>query len=161
MQCIRHGGWFGTAICSLALITTGALTVANAGQTQDANRKIVLAFTKAMQEQNLAVAVSYITDGYIQHNPNVPTGKAGYLEFFTPRWKDGPKPSAPTLANPPVLSLAEGDEVVLVFKNTQPDPVDPNKSYDNFSFDAYRLEHGKIAEHWDGGLKRPPAPKPP
>jgi predicted SnoaL-like aldol condensation-catalyzing enzyme len=134
--------------------------VSQAASQKSSNTKTALALTKAMQEQNVALASSYLTDGYIQHNPNVPTGKDGYVKFFSNIWKSGPKPASATLANPPVFIVAQGDKVVLIFKNPLPDPAAPGKTYDSFNFDAYRFENGKIAEHWDGYLKRPAGPPP-
>jgi predicted SnoaL-like aldol condensation-catalyzing enzyme len=31
-----------------------------------------------------------------------------------------------------------------------PDPRDPGKTYRSYWFDMWRVEDGKLAEHWDG-----------
>ncbi len=44
--------------------------------------------------------------------------------------------------------------VVLSFVREGPDPKDPTKKYTTTWFDMFRLEGGKIAEHWDGAQKQ-------
>lgn len=121
------------------------------------NRQLVLSLTQAMADNDVDLASSYLADGYIQHNPIVPTGKAGFVGFFG-KIRAGQKQAAHALDNPPVEIVAEGDLVMAIFKHATPDPVDPSKSYDSFSFDAYRVTNDKITEHWDNFLRRAPAP---
>jgi predicted SnoaL-like aldol condensation-catalyzing enzyme len=49
---------------------------------------------------------------------------------------------------------AEGDLVVLSFVRELADPKDPAKKYTTTWFDMFRIEGGKIAEHWDGAQKQ-------
>ena len=133
----------------LAAVAGVAAAEDNLNPTERENKALVLAFTKAMQERNVPAAATYLEDGYIQHNPMVPTGKAGFVKFFSGLWKDGPLPAKETFANPPVLVVTEGDVVMLMFKRVTPEPADPGKTYDSFWFDAYRVAGNKIAEHWD------------
>jgi predicted SnoaL-like aldol condensation-catalyzing enzyme len=49
-----------------------------------------------------------------------------------------------------VLNTAEGDYVCLVLKADLPDPDQPAANYQAFTFSAFRISGGKIAEHWDG-----------
>lgn len=86
-----------------------------------------------------------LTDDYIQHNPGVPTGKAALLEV------------APALKEAEFKTtvhriITEGDLVVV------------HSTFDNaelfgaptlVSFDVFRAEDGKAAEHWDN-LQAPP-----
>ena len=119
---------------------------------EKANVEAALGLTAAMAAKDVARAASYLDDGYIQHNPNVPTGKAGFVGFFTPRWKDQ-KPAEPEM---PAVTVAKGDLVTFLFRRPRPEPADPSKTYDSFAFDAYRVKGGKIVEHWDGGVKAAP-----
>ena len=128
--------------------------------TEQANKQLVLALTKAMQEHNVPLAASYLEDNYIQHNPMVPTGKAGFAGFFSKLWKDGPLPAKNTLPNPPALVVTEGDIVMLMFKRATPEPSDPSRTYDSFWFDAYRVAGDKIVEHWDPLTKPPVGARP-
>ena len=52
-----------------------------------------------------------------------------------------------------VTLIAEGDLVILAFRRELPDPRSPGKTYTTTWFDMFRIEDGKIVEHWDYGTK--------
>jgi predicted SnoaL-like aldol condensation-catalyzing enzyme len=117
------------------------------------NKKIVYDFWRSVLEGgHLELAPQYMTETYIQHNPNVPTGRQGFLDFFGKFAK--PQPIADTIKAPIIALVAEGDRVVLSFKQVNPDPIDPTKHYTTTWFDMLRIENGKVAEHWDSALKQ-------
>ena len=60
----------------------------------------------------------------------------------------------PRLAAPLASILADGDLVTLVFVRELPEPSDATKKYSTTWFDMFRLENGRIAEHWDPAVKR-------
>ena len=93
-----------------------------------------------------------MAEGYIQHNPNVPTGRAAFIDFFSKNV--APQPIEPRVKAPLVAILADGDLVVLAFAREAVDPKDSAKKYTTTWFDMFRLEGGKIAEHWDPATKR-------
>jgi len=118
-----------------------------------ANKRIVYDFWREVFEgRHMDLAEKYMAEGYIQHNPNVPTGRAAFVEFFSKL--SGPKPIEAQVKAPLVALVAEGDFVVLSFVRELPDPKDPAKKYTTTWFDMFRLEGGKIAEHWDGAQKQ-------
>ncbi|MBK8483008.1 MAG: nuclear transport factor 2 family protein [Saprospiraceae bacterium] len=89
---------------------------------------------------------NYFATNYIQHSPNVPNGIAWMAMF-----PDG-TPFYSSLkfvygAGNFVLAMSEGLEFV---NNT---PTGNKKAY----FDLFRIENGKIAEHWDAVSVIPPA----
>lgn len=103
---------------------------------------------------HLDQAPKYQAEDYIQHNPNVNTGRAGFVEFFGKFSK--PKDPIPAkLANPPVVTGARGDFVWLIFETESKDPRDPSKTYHSNSFDVLRIQNGKVQEHWDSAMKNP------
>jgi len=105
-----------------------------------------------IQNRQLDQAPKYQAEDYIQHNPNVPTGRAGFVEFFSKL----PKPQGvdpAKLANPPVVMGAKGDFVWLIFETESKDPRDPSKTYHSNSFDVIRIQNGKVQEHWDSAMK--------
>jgi predicted SnoaL-like aldol condensation-catalyzing enzyme len=147
-----------TLIVSAAWYGGAAAAAERVGAAQlEKNKQLVLALTQAMADKDVDLASSYLADGYVQHNPMVPTGKAGFVGFFSKVWQ-GQKQAVHPLENPPVEIIAEGDLVMAIFKHATPDPVDPSQSYESFSFDAYRVTNGKVSEHWDNFLRRAPAP---
>ncbi len=119
----------------------------------EANKKLVLDFDRLVfQAQNPEAARNFLAEDYKQHNPQVPNGRDGFVTFFKRIWPE-PKPVEATLAHPPVFIIAEGDLVTEVRSVSRPDPEDKSKTYESFSFDAYRIKDGKFIEHWDGALK--------
>jgi len=116
------------------------------------NKKIVYDFWRSVLEGgHLELAPQYMLETYIQHNPNVPTGRQGFIDFFSKFAKA--RPIVDTIQGPLIAIVAEGDRVVLSFKATHRDPKDPARTYTTTSFEMLRVENGKVAEHWDSALK--------
>jgi predicted SnoaL-like aldol condensation-catalyzing enzyme len=107
-----------------------------------------------IQNRQLGQASKYQAENYIQHNPNVNTGRAAFVEFFGKLPKP-PHPSPTSLDNPPVVMGAKGDYVWLIFETEQPDPRDATKTYHSNSFEMIRIQDGKVQEHWDSAQKMP------
>ncbi len=116
------------------------------------NKKIVYDFWRSVLEGgHLELAPQFMLETYIQHNPNVPTGRQGFIDFFSKFAKA--RPIVDTIQGPLIAIVAEGDRVVLSFKSVHPDPKDATKKYTTTWFDMLRVENGKVAEHWDSALK--------
>ncbi|MGZ3873850.1 MAG: nuclear transport factor 2 family protein [Mucilaginibacter sp.] len=116
------------------------------------NKKLVYDFWRSVLEGgHLELAPQYMLETYIQHNPNVPTGRKGFIDFFSRFAKA--RPIVDTVQGPLIAIVAEADRVVLSFKYVHPDPKDPAKTYTTTSFEMLRIENGKVAEHWDSALK--------
>lgn len=117
------------------------------------NKRLVYDFWREVFEAgHLELAGKYLAETYIQHNPNVATGRAAFVEFFGKIKK--PKPIEDKVTAPLVAIAAEGDLVILSFVREYADPKDPSKKYTTTWFDMFRIENGKIAEHWDPALKQ-------
>ena len=95
------------------------------------------------------LADQYLTERYIQHNPNAASGRAGVVKFFTEVLKVKPKPIPEKMATKVVSVVAEGDLVVVAFVREVKDAKDPAKSYTTTWFDMWRFKDGKADEHWD------------
>ncbi len=119
-----------------------------------ANKRLVYDFWREVFEGgHMEFADKYLTDSYLQHNPNVPTGRAAFVEFFAKFRK--PRPIEDRIVGPLVSITAERDLVTLSFVREYPDPKDPSRKYTTTWFDMFRIENGKIAEHWDPAQKQP------
>lgn len=139
----------------------------------EANKQLVLKFfaTSVGEERK-----KMLTDDYIQHNPRF----VGLTGMHGPQaWLDAAniargkiRVTDPDfrLSGTPVIMMAEGDLVTLIFKAVLPDPDDPTKTYEAFNFETLRIRDGKLAEHWDAlklekgwkdGLNAPPQPAAP
>ena len=118
-----------------------------------ANKKLVFDFWREVFEAgHMDLADRYMAETYVQHNPNVPTGRAAFVAFFTQFVK--PKAIQPRIAAPLVSIVAERDLVILSFVRETRDPKDPAKKATTTWFDMFRIENGKIAEHWDCAPKQ-------
>ena len=116
------------------------------------NKKLVYDMWREFLEAgHFEFAEKYFTETYMQHNPNVPTGRKALVDFFSKFSQ--PKPIADTIKAPLVAIVAEGDLVILSFVRELPSPSDSTKKYTTTWFDLFRIENGKIAEHWDTAEK--------
>lgn len=151
-----------TLAVALPLAAHGQVA-AEAGRNQDAllkssdphlaaNKRLVFDFWRSVLEGgHLELTDKYLAESYIQHNPSVPTGRAGFVKFFSAFSK--PSPIEAHIKAPLVSIVAERDMVVLSFVKHLPDPKDARKTYTTTAFDMFRVENGKIAEHWDAQTK--------
>jgi predicted SnoaL-like aldol condensation-catalyzing enzyme len=140
-----------------------AFTLPLAGQSQNptpleqANLKLVLDWWReVITFRHVELAPNYAHEDLIQHNPNFPNGLAALRKAFGARPPANPIPATLPPQNAPVVSFAKGDYVVLIFEREETAPADPSKKYKYNTFDLFRIEDGKIKEHWDGAMKSMP-----
>ena len=115
-----------------------------------ANKKLVFDFWReVLQARQVERAPLYLAEDYIQHNPNVATGRAAFMEFFG---QSAPQPVKETIDDL-VRIVAEDDVVVLAFRRELPDLAREGQTYTTTWFDMFRIADGKIVEHWDYGTK--------
>ena len=119
-----------------------------------ANKQVAYHIQKDLLEAgHWAEAGQWLTDRYIQHNPNAASGLNGVVAFFTQTLKVQPKPIAAKISTPIVAVTAEGDLVTIIRPYVVKDPKDPTKTYTTTWFDTWRIVNGKADEHWDSALK--------
>ena len=113
-----------------------------------ANKKLVFDMYRAIVNGgHYEMAEKYFTKGYVQHNPNVATGREALVEYIK---KTRPVRPIPDQIGFPVISIiAEGDMVLVASVEYANDPENPGTQYTTTHFDMYRIEKGLIAEHWD------------
>lgn len=115
------------------------------------NKKLVETLIKTVfQDHDFSKLDEIMRDDYIQHNPDVPQGKAGFKKFFEQMFG-----AMPDFRYTVKKIVAEGD-IVMTYSTTTAthlgewlgNPPTGNKL--NFDVvDIFRIEDGKIAEHWD------------
>lgn len=121
--------------------TAAKPAVAKGSSLAHANRDLVLkAYQELFGNHDLTALDRYWTKDYIQHNPTMTDGTEGVKQFVQ---KLG-------LQNTPKFKVeflrvaAEGD---LVFVQTRQPRM--GESPEMVIVDIFRVEKGKIAEHWD------------
>ncbi len=130
---------FITTLIAFAPAAHAAGCGANAGQLE-ANKKVVAEFYDlAVNQRNFDAAAKFLGPRYIQHNPHAIDGPAGlkaYIAFLREKF--------PAYHSDIKRVFADGDYVILHVHNV-PTPG----SRGNAIVDIFRLENGKIVEHWD------------
>jgi predicted SnoaL-like aldol condensation-catalyzing enzyme len=115
-----------------------------------ANKKLVYDMYRIVLQAGLwQRAGEFIQDDYVQHNPNAGQGLAGVQDYI--RKTRPERPIKDTLELPLIDLIAEGDRVMTAF--VRPEKDANGETYYSTWFDLYRIEDGKIAEHWDPMLK--------
>jgi len=113
------------------------------------NKKLVFDFWRIVYEGgHMEDAPKYMAESYIQHNPNVKSGRAAFVELFTRERK--PKPVEPLMKMPVISIVAERDIVMVSTVRKVRDRADHEHIYYITWFDVFRIDDkGLIAEHWD------------
>ncbi|MBR1270034.1 nuclear transport factor 2 family protein [Bradyrhizobium sp. AUGA SZCCT0222] len=122
----------------LALASPSAWA-ASAAQ-QEANRKAVLDFyEKGLNQKDADGAIAYMGDRYVQHNPNAADGPEGFRKFI-----GFLREKFPNSRSEIKRSFVDGDYVILhVHAIREPG------TRGSAIIDIFKLENGKIVEHWD------------
>ena len=115
-----------------------------------ANKRLVYDMYRIVLQAGLwRRAGEFIAEGYLQHNPMAGQGLAGVQEYI--RNTRPERPIEDKLELPLIHLMAEGDYVTTAFVRPEQDAA--GETYHSTWFDLYRIEDGKIAEHWDPMLK--------
>lgn len=124
---------------------------ADTNQKLNANKQATLHIMKDLLQCNhWDEADKWLTSRYVQHNPNVRSGREGVVKFFGTR----PRTSTCDKLNTKIVAvLADGDLVTVVIPRELKDPKDSSKTYTTTWFDMWRFVGGKADEHWDPATK--------
>lgn len=117
----------------------------------ESNKKLVEEFCAAVfVGHDLTGLDRYMKDDYVQHNPDVPQGKAGFREFFEATFEAMPD------FRYVLKSVVAADDMVWIYSTTTGThtgewlgmpPTGNRLSFD--VVDMFRVADGKLAEHWD------------
>jgi predicted SnoaL-like aldol condensation-catalyzing enzyme len=128
------------ALAAAALALTALAAGAADLQQQEANKKIVVEFyEKALNQKDFEAASKYLGPRYTQHNPNAPDGPEGlktFLQFL--------KEKFPGSRSEIKRVFADGDYVIVHVHAVR----EPG-TRGNAIIDIFKLENGKVVEHWD------------
>jgi predicted SnoaL-like aldol condensation-catalyzing enzyme len=126
------------------------------------NKKLVFDFWRIVYEGgHMERAPEFMAPEYIQHNPNVESGRDAFMRTIGASRK--PREVKPTSAFPIIDIIAERDIVMVMWARKVRDREHPEQIYEMTWFDVFRVDakSGLIAEHWDsserwGSVGRPP-----
>jgi predicted SnoaL-like aldol condensation-catalyzing enzyme len=106
----------------------------------EANKKTVVDFyEKGLNQKDFDAASKYIGPRYVQHNPTGGDGPQGFKNFVTFL-----KEKFPASHSEIKRVIAEGDLVVLHVHSVR-SPGERGRAI----VDIFKVENGKIVEHWD------------
>jgi predicted SnoaL-like aldol condensation-catalyzing enzyme len=121
------------------LILTASGCAVNPAQLEE-NKRIVLDFyDKGLNQKDFEAASRHFGGRYVQHNPNAadgPAGFKGFVQFL--------KDKFPQSRSEVKRAFAEGDYVIVHVHAVR----EPG-TRGNAIVDIFRLDNGKIVEHWD------------
>ena len=119
-------------------MTDGPTEITDYDQTE-ANRAVVMEFyQKVLIEGQVSVSGDYLGDYYHQHNPQIADGLEGFTAFFNHIQKN----QVPFSITTTHRSIAEGNFVLLHSEGQI-------GGTPHVFFDLFRVEDGRIVEHWD------------
>ena len=120
-------------------MTNGASEAAKVAQLEANKAAVVEFYQTGLGAKNFEAARKFLGSSYIQHNPNAPDGIDGvkaFIGFLAQRF--------PEYKLEIKRVFAEGDYVILHVHGVF-EPGTRGRAI----IDIFRLENGKIVEHWD------------
>ena len=128
------------ALCLAGALMFAASTAQAADPQEEANKKVVLDFyEKAINQKNFEAAAVHFGPRYTQHNPGAadgPDGLKGFIAFL--------KDKFPNNRSEIKRIFADGDYVIVHVHAVR----EPG-TRGNAIIDIFKLENGKVVEHWD------------
>ena len=106
----------------------------------EANKKVVLEFYEAgLNKKDFDAASKYFGPKYIQHNPGAPDGIEGFKTFVNFLKEKFPQ------SHSEIRRVFADDDHVILHVHAVREPGTRGRAI----VDIFRLENGKIVEHWD------------
>ncbi len=141
--------WKSLAVCLLVASSCVAAAPALAAAAQS-NKEIAVAFFRMMfQDRDVDEAVRrYVGPTYTQHNPYMQDGVGPMVDFFPRYFEQHPQAIVEIKC-----VIAEGD-LVMIHNLWRDSPEDRGQAV----VDIFRIEDGKIVEHWDVSQEIPENP---
>lgn len=119
-----------------------------------ANKQVVLhVLRELLQCNHWEKADRWLTERYLQHNPNVESGRDNVVAYFSGGERVEP---CDKLTMPIVTVLTSGDIVGVVFRMEYDDPRNEGQKYTSIWYDQWRIVDGRADEHWDTATLGPP-----
>ena len=132
--------WKYVLTTSTVLLLGAMPAFAGNGAQEEANKKVVLdLYEKGINQKDFEAAAKNFGPRYVQHNPRAADGPEGFKAFI-----EFLKTKFPNYHSEIKRVFADGDYVILHVHNV-PEPGQRGAAI----VDIFRLENGKVIEHWD------------
>lgn len=129
-----------SAFIAVSLVSVIQITYAFNNSQLEINKQNVIEFyNKVINEKDFESASKYLGSKYTQHNPiaaDGPDGLKAFIQFLHEKY--------PNAHSEIKRVFAEGDYVILHVHSIR-EPETRGRAI----FDLFKLENGKIIEHWD------------
>jgi predicted SnoaL-like aldol condensation-catalyzing enzyme len=123
-----------------ALLLAAAVAGGAHGAEQNAKEMVTAFYKMVFYDHKVADAFkTYVGASYRQHNPLVPDGIEPSVAFLSKRFEVNPRAT-----NEIKRVIADGD-LVAVHVHSRSNDTDRGRAI----VDIFRVENGKIVEHWD------------
>jgi predicted SnoaL-like aldol condensation-catalyzing enzyme len=135
--------WF---VQTMAFALLGFAQIMRADEALTARNKALVRdfYTTVLIGRQVDAAPRFLSTDYIQHNPNVPTGLKGFMDTFRARFAQ----QLPADYKRELLNVVAEDDLVVIYVRQTWTSRD-GKHNKALGFDMFRVQDGKIAEHWD------------
>lgn len=125
--------------CLLSACDRQGMDSAEQAQEQHNMETVIAFYNAAINDKDFEAASQYLGDIYIQHNPLAADGPEGLKAFL-----DFARENLASFKIEIKQAFADGDYVIL-HVHAKRDPDDRGSAV----MDIFRLEDGKVVEHWD------------
>ncbi|MCI8894761.1 MAG: SnoaL-like domain-containing protein [Lachnospiraceae bacterium] len=104
------------------------------------NKKLIEDFYREFfNGHDVNSALKYVREDYIQHNPGVDQGRTALMEAFGQKFQEWPDFKLDIK-----MMISDEDMIAVYLKN-----VDSEGNTKCRVVDIYRIQDGRLAEHWD------------
>ncbi len=113
------------------------------GKKMDEENKAIVEkfYNGVFNDRDLSAADKYLDEGYIQHNPTIPTGREGFKKYFKKLFRTWSKSGVELN-----ILACDGDLVFLYARHWVGNKMITIRFK---TIDIFKMEDGQIMEHWD------------
>jgi predicted SnoaL-like aldol condensation-catalyzing enzyme len=110
-----------------------------------ANKRLVFDMWRTIVDAgHTEAADQMLAEGYIQHSPVLRTGRKAFKEIFSVVARR----EIPALVEPPLVQSIAEDRLVVMSLLERVAASDRTPAYVTTHFNLFRVENGRLAEHW-------------
>ncbi|EIZ79584.1 hypothetical protein WSK_1817 [Novosphingobium sp. Rr 2-17] len=154
---------------SVGLVLSSPAKAATNTPREIDNKQLVVDFYQALDAANSAgttakqarsIAERFLSRDYVQHQEGASSNGNAREAFVRNAEAVPPGPPPPAMRTPArtIALMAEGDRVIIIASRDVPDVGGGTRPV--FIFNMFRIEGGKLAEHWDAlpsAMTKPPS----